>query len=96
MGIYLSIHHDTRNIGDAAWAAAWDDAVALLEAWPTGILGFGTRTIEGKSMPMYTRSIRFEDKEASLVLRHWRPREPPHGRRSDDRSRIGRGRSRAS
>lgn len=62
MGIYLSVYLDARNIGDAAWATAWDDVVALFEAWPSGLLGFGKRTIEGTAMPMYTRSIRFEDK----------------------------------
>jgi len=61
MGTYLSVYHDIGNIPAAAWAAAWDDVVALLEAWPSGLLGYGARTIEGKAMPMYTRSIRFEE-----------------------------------
>jgi hypothetical protein len=96
VGIYLSVRYDIESIGDAAWAAAWDDVVAMLEAWPSRLLGYGRRTVMGVTMSMYTRSIRFEEKGARWCcvvgdrasLRTGESQDLSRGRGGDD-ARLG-------
>ncbi len=46
-------------------SAATDETLAMLEAWPTRLLGWGTRELYGRKVPMYTRSIRDGEGEAA-------------------------------
>lgn len=58
MGTYIHLYFDPRGIDADSWASAYDEALAMLEAWPTRLLGWGSRVLYGCRMPMYTRSIR--------------------------------------
>ncbi len=65
MGIHIHLEYDPRGIDADAWARAYDEALAMLEAWPTRLLGWGTREIYGCEMPVYTRSIQGAEGESA-------------------------------
>lgn len=65
MGVYIHLYYDPRGIHANAWACAYDETLAMLEAWPLRLLGWGTRELHGRKVPMYTRSIRDAEGEAA-------------------------------
>ena len=57
MGVHVILDIDPASIDPDAWATTYDETLALLEAWPVRLLGWGTRPIEGKShLALYSRS----------------------------------------
>ena len=58
MGVHVILEVESAGIDTESWASAFDESAAMLEAWPTRLLGWGTRDIDGVRMPMYSRSIR--------------------------------------
>jgi hypothetical protein len=52
MGVHVILDIDPQSIDADAWAGVHDDTLALLEAWPTPLLGWGVRLIEGARVPI--------------------------------------------
>lgn len=65
MGVYIHLYYDPRGLEADAWASAYDETLAMLEAWPGRLLGWGTRELYGRRMPMYTLSIRDVEGESA-------------------------------
>ena len=65
MGIYIHLYFDPRCIDADEWASAYDETLAMLEAWPTRLIGWGTRELYGRKVPLYTRSIRDAEGDAA-------------------------------
>jgi hypothetical protein len=64
MGVHVILDINPCGIDKHAWAAVYEETLALLEAWQPRLLGWGVRRIEGVRVPMYTRSIRCEEGDA--------------------------------
>lgn len=67
MGVHVILEIDPHCIDKSAWAAVYDDTLALLEAWQPRLLGWGQRSIEGIDVPMYTRSIRQDEDDPNEI-----------------------------
>lgn len=70
MGVHVILDIDPIGIDPAAWASAYDETVKLLTRWTPRLLGWEVRSIRGVRIPMYTRSIVFD--EASPTKACWR------------------------
>ncbi|MBK9258898.1 MAG: hypothetical protein IPM54_03595 [Polyangiaceae bacterium] len=68
MGVHVILDIDPNQIEPGAWAAVYDETLDLLRAWRPRLLGWGSRTIDGCRVQMYTRSIEF-GRDANKV--HW-------------------------
>lgn len=58
MGVHVILDIDPNGIDPDAWAAAYDETLALLESWRPRLLGWGIRSFEGSRVPVYARSVR--------------------------------------
>lgn len=61
MGLYLVLSLDPEGIDPDAWAQAYDETVAMLEAWRPPLLTIQRRQIEGRQLSVLTRSLRSPD-----------------------------------
>jgi hypothetical protein len=68
MGVHVILHINPQRINADDWARVHDDTLALLEAWPTPLLGWGIRSIEGVQVPMYMRSLRCDERDPRNAL----------------------------
>ena len=69
MGVYVILDIDPNGMDAAAWAAGYDEALGLLNAWQPPLLGWGTRTVEGHRVAVYTRKL--QNDEANPTKTHW-------------------------
>jgi hypothetical protein len=58
MGVHVILDIEPSGIDDSAWVAVYEETLALLEAWRPRLLGWGSRTVGGRRVGMYARSIR--------------------------------------
>jgi hypothetical protein len=69
MGVHVILHINPQSINADDWARVHDDTLALLEAWPIPLLGWGVRSVEGVQVPMYMRSLRCDERDPRNA--HW-------------------------
>lgn len=53
MGIHLNLDILPSRIAPDDWAAAYEEALVLLEAWPGGLLRLGRLSVCGTEVPAY-------------------------------------------
>jgi hypothetical protein len=58
MGVHVVLNIDPRGFDKTGWEQAYDDTLALLEAWQPPLLGWAVRTIDAEQVGVYARSIR--------------------------------------
>lgn len=57
MGIHLGLRYRPDGIEASAWARAYDESVALLRAWPRGLLRLEQRPFGGRKVLAYSKEI---------------------------------------
>ncbi len=57
MGIFIRLDIMAHGIDPSAWADAYDETLRLLRAYPSGLMGWGHRKIDGVRVLTFTREI---------------------------------------
>lgn len=66
MGIHVTLDIDPQGIEPAAWAAVFDETLALLQAWQPPLLRRAERLIDGVRVPIRSRTLGVTGDDA-----HW-------------------------
>jgi hypothetical protein len=65
----VSVHLDVQwdAIDPSVWTVAYDEALTLLRAHPSQILGYAWRPVLGREIPMYTKDVEQTEKNGRCI-----------------------------